>query len=49
MIVRTWKHKSEPYDIYECIGCGRIWSSRAKHIGHKPLSCKAYLKKQGWG
>lgn len=48
MIVRTWKHKAEPYDVYECTGCGRTWSSRAKKIGHSEKACKAYRLKNGW-
>lgn len=48
MIVWTRKFKSFPYDIYECTGCGRIWSSRAKKIGHGETACKAYAKKNGW-
>lgn len=48
MIVRTRKYKSIPFDIYECVECGRIWSSRAIKIGHTEKACKAYLKRT-WG
>ena len=48
VVVPTRKHKGFPYDTYECVECGRIWSSRSIKIGHTAKACKAYSNKQGW-
>jgi rRNA maturation endonuclease Nob1 len=36
------KIKSDPNDLYRCIGCGKTWPQTAKKMGHKEASCKRY-------
>jgi len=36
------KIKSDPYDLYRCVGCLKTWRSTAKKMGHKEATCRRY-------
>lgn len=36
------KRKSDPYDLYCCVGCGKSWKSTANKMGHKEATCRRY-------